>query len=223
TNRNNHPIRHRTNTAHRSTGRGTRRTRHRHGPCHAAAAYAAAGQPCRAIGQYRWGRHRAARVAAGYCRMADCHHNADDRPQVRLATTVRRIPTPDSIDRWSTMTDSHRRHEPGNTVESPDGDRSSTSRQSLLLSTMAALATAMRAVAAQTVIKDTTWFGHILFVTLMIGATGWGLRRWRIPPPVVPFVQALVLLLLLTGLFTANGLAGFVPGPAAVDELHTLL
>src|SRR5699024_8908441 len=96
-------------------------------------------------------------------------------------------------------------------------------RHGLLTTAAAGAATAGGSSALTVVIDDSTWFGHVLFVVLLVGVVGLSLRRSRVPAPLVCLGQITASLLLLTGAFTEHGLAGIIPGPAAFRELDTLL
>ena len=70
---------------------------------------------------------------------------------------------------------------------------------------------------------DAGWVPSALAVVALVALTGVGLRSVRCPLPLVVLAQLGVVAVLVTVLFTSTGLAGLVPGPAALDQVRQLL
>jgi transglutaminase-like putative cysteine protease len=70
---------------------------------------------------------------------------------------------------------------------------------------------------------DASWAPSVLAVVVLVALTGVGLRSVRCPLPVVVVAQLVVVAVLVTVLFTSTGLAGVLPGPAAVGQVRDLL
>lgn len=94
---------------------------------------------------------------------------------------------------------------------------------SVIAPAAAGLATLCAATALTGVIRGSEWFGHILVAVLLIGCTGLALRSLRAPALAVGFAQLVVLLFLVTGMYTSQGIVGIIPGPAALAELNSVL
>lgn len=94
---------------------------------------------------------------------------------------------------------------------------------SIIAPAAAGVATLCAATALTGVIRGTEWFGHILVAVLLIGCTGLALRSLRAPALAVGFAQLVVLMFLITGLYTSHGILGIIPGPAALAELNSVL
>src|SRR5690606_40596016 len=73
------------------------------------------------------------------------------------------------------------------------------------------------------VIRGAEWFGHVLVAVLLVGCTGLALRSLRAPSLVVAIGQLVVLLMLITGLYTSSGHLGIIPGGDAFAELNRIL
>ncbi|MBK1788617.1 transglutaminase family protein [Prauserella cavernicola] len=88
---------------------------------------------------------------------------------------------------------------------------------------LAGLATIGAATSLTGVIQGLSWLGYIIVVTLLVGCTGLALRTVRTPAPLVGLAQLLVLLFLVTGVFTNSGMLAIIPGPEALAELNDVL
>ncbi|MQA07090.1 MAG: transglutaminase [Pseudonocardiaceae bacterium] len=93
----------------------------------------------------------------------------------------------------------------------------------VLTPVVAGLATVAASTSLTGVIGGARWLGYVLVVVLLIVSTGFGLRSLRVPPILVAFGQLLVLLFVLIAVFTRSGVAGFLPGPTALEELGMVL
>ncbi|WP_007027086.1 DUF3488 domain-containing protein, partial [Saccharomonospora iraqiensis] len=88
---------------------------------------------------------------------------------------------------------------------------------------LAAGATIGAATSLTGVLAGTAWLAQVAVAVVLVGCTGLALRSVRTPAPLVPPAQLLVLLALVTGVFTESGILAVVPGPAAFAELDALL
>ena len=102
--------------------------------------------------------------------------------------------------------------------------RSVTQQSALVLPSVAsALAVLLSAVSLSPVFTDGGWFGTTVLVVLAVttaGAVALALRAWLF---LVPIVQAAVLFGVLTARFTTDAPLGFIPSPAALSQLRTVL
>lgn len=73
------------------------------------------------------------------------------------------------------------------------------------------------------VVHGWAWFGYLLVAVILVAATGLALRSLRAPTVVVGLGQLLVLLFLVTGAFTTQGVLKVFPGPTAFGELQATL
>ncbi|MFF5992132.1 transglutaminase family protein [Prauserella flavalba] len=105
----------------------------------------------------------------------------------------------------------------------PSEPQQSLSAHTVLTPALAGLATVSAATSLTGVIQGLSWLGYLIVVTLLVGCTGLALRTLRAPAPVVGIAQLLVLLFLVTGVFTRSGLLAIIPGPAAFVELNDVL
>ncbi|MFC1416829.1 transglutaminase TgpA family protein [Streptacidiphilus cavernicola] len=87
-----------------------------------------------------------------------------------------------------------------------------------------AAATMLTALCLWPLVTPNGWLVQAAFLVLVVTCLGLGLRRIPVPRPVVPAVQLVVVLLLLT-VFYAGGSAvgGVLPGPGAVRALDSLV
>ncbi|MFD0803671.1 transglutaminaseTgpA domain-containing protein, partial [Streptomonospora algeriensis] len=91
-------------------------------------------------------------------------------------------------------------------------------KTALTLATAAALLLALPALAP--LIAGGSWWGPSAAVVAACAAAGLGLRAARLPVAVIPFLQAAVVLCVLTGAFVPYAAPlGFVPTPDALGEL----
>jgi transglutaminase-like putative cysteine protease len=88
---------------------------------------------------------------------------------------------------------------------------------------VAALATLCASTALAGVIEGIRWLGYAGIAIVVVTATGLGLRAVRAPIVVVGLAQMFAVLSLLIALFTNSGIAGMLPGPAALSELTEVL
>ncbi|MDQ0382349.1 transglutaminase TgpA family protein [Amycolatopsis thermophila] len=96
-------------------------------------------------------------------------------------------------------------------------------RVSILAPVAAAVATLCASTSLTGVVGGLSWFGYVTVAVVLVAATGLALRAVRTPTAVVGLAQLVVLLLLITGVFTSRGILGVIPGPAAFDELNGVL
>ncbi len=96
-------------------------------------------------------------------------------------------------------------------------------RSSLLAPAAAGIATLCAATSVTSVVAGLAWFGYLFVAVLLIGATGLALRSLQVPTVLVGLGQLLVLLFLITGAFTTNGILQVIPGPDAFEEIGTTL
>jgi len=94
---------------------------------------------------------------------------------------------------------------------------------SIIAPAAAGAATLCAATALTGVIRGAEWFGHVLVAVLLVGCTGLALRSLRAPSLVVAIGQLVVLLMLITGLYTSSGHLGIIPGGDAFAELNRIL
>ena len=96
-------------------------------------------------------------------------------------------------------------------------------RGSVLAPAAAAVATLCASTSLTGVVGGLSWLGYVTVAVVLVAATGLALRSVRTPTVVVGLSQLVVLLLLITGVFTGSGILGVVPGPAAFGELNGVL
>lgn len=87
----------------------------------------------------------------------------------------------------------------------------------------AALATITSASALTGVISGWSWFSYVVVAVVLVSCTGLALRSLRLPPAAVGLSQLAVLFLLITGMFTTEGILAVIPGPSALGELGDVL
>ncbi|MFC1412416.1 DUF3488 and transglutaminase-like domain-containing protein [Streptacidiphilus sp. N1-12] len=86
-----------------------------------------------------------------------------------------------------------------------------------------AAATMLTAFCLWPLVTPTGWMLQAGFLVLVLTCVGLGLRRLPVPRPVVPLVQLLVVVLLLTVFYASDtALGGVLPGPGAIRELSSL-
>ena len=88
---------------------------------------------------------------------------------------------------------------------------------------VAALTTLCASTALAGVIEGMRWFGYAGIAIVVVTATGLGLRAVSAPIVLVGLAQMFAVLCLLVALFTNSGVAGVLPGPAALSELTDVL
>ncbi|WIX74917.1 DUF3488 and transglutaminase-like domain-containing protein [Amycolatopsis carbonis] len=87
----------------------------------------------------------------------------------------------------------------------------------------AGIATLCAATSLTGVVSGWAWFGYLFVAVILIASTGLALRSLRAPTVLVGLGQLLVLLFLVTGAFTTQGLLKIIPGPTAFGELQATL
>ena len=87
-----------------------------------------------------------------------------------------------------------------------------------------AAATVLTSLCLWPLVTPNGWFVQAAFLVLVVTCLGLGLRRLPLPRPVVPLLQLLAVVLLLT-LFYVSGSAigGVLPGPGAVRAFNALV
>ncbi|WP_246127939.1 transglutaminase TgpA family protein [Amycolatopsis rhizosphaerae] len=96
-------------------------------------------------------------------------------------------------------------------------------RSSILAPLTAGLATLCASTSLTGVVGGFGWLAYVAVVVVLVASTGLALRSIRTPTPLVGLAQLVVLLLMVTGVFTRNGILGIIPGPAAFGELDHVL
>ncbi|MQA61098.1 MAG: DUF4129 domain-containing protein [Actinophytocola sp.] len=109
------------------------------------------------------------------------------------------------------------------TQHSPAQRNHSDWASSIIAPAAAGLATACAASALTGVIRGWTWLSYVIVAVVLVACTGLALRSVRAPALVVGLAQLLVLLFLITGMFTEQGILAVIPGPAALTELTEVL
>ncbi|HWD02963.1 MAG TPA: transglutaminaseTgpA domain-containing protein [Amycolatopsis sp.] len=87
----------------------------------------------------------------------------------------------------------------------------------------AGVATLCAATSLTSVVSGWAWFGYLFVAVVLVASTGLALRSLRTPTIVVGLGQLLVLLFLVTGAFTTQGILKIIPGPSAFGELQATL
>lgn len=87
----------------------------------------------------------------------------------------------------------------------------------------AAFATITSATALTGVLRGWLWLSYVVVAVVLVSCTGLALRSLRLPPIAVGLSQLTVLFLLITGMFTNEGILAVIPGPAAIGELGDVL
>ncbi|MBB4682776.1 transglutaminase-like putative cysteine protease [Amycolatopsis jiangsuensis] len=85
------------------------------------------------------------------------------------------------------------------------------------------MATLCAATSLTSVVAGWAWFGYLFVAVVLVAATGLALRSLRAPIVVAGLGQLLVLLFMVTGAFTTQGVLKIIPGPAAFGELQATL
>lgn len=88
---------------------------------------------------------------------------------------------------------------------------------------LAGAATILVALSLSPVYATSTWFWHSLGAAIVIGLVGAGLRRTSAPHLVVILVQLLAVFFYLGWIYSDDMIWGLLPGPAAVQDLASLL
>ncbi|TVT04510.1 DUF3488 and transglutaminase-like domain-containing protein [Amycolatopsis bartoniae] len=96
-------------------------------------------------------------------------------------------------------------------------------RSSVLAPVAAGVATLCASTSLTGVVGGVSWLGYVTVTVVLVACTGLALRSIRTPTPVVGLAQLVVLLLLVTGVFTSSGVLAVLPGPAAFSELNDVL
>ncbi|MGW9306412.1 transglutaminaseTgpA domain-containing protein [Saccharomonospora azurea] len=123
-----------------------------------------------------------------------------------------------------TATDIPSRHARRDSHSDPERGRHRPPTAGQLLAPAAAMfATISSATSLTGVIQGSLWLAFIAVAALLVAFTGLTLRSLRVPIPLVGLGQAVVLLFLVTGSFTRNGILAIIPGPAAFAELDDVL
>ncbi|MFF0144827.1 transglutaminase superfamily protein [Amycolatopsis sulphurea] len=94
---------------------------------------------------------------------------------------------------------------------------------SLLPPIAAGVATLCAATSLTSMVAGWAWFGYLVVAVVLVAATGLALRSLRAPTVVTGLGQLLVLLFLITGAFTTQGVLTIFPGPTAFAELQATL
>ncbi|UIJ63822.1 DUF3488 and transglutaminase-like domain-containing protein [Amycolatopsis acidiphila] len=96
-------------------------------------------------------------------------------------------------------------------------------RSSVLAPVAAGVATLCASTSLTGVVGGVSWLGYVAVTVVLVACTGLALRSIRTPTPLVGLAQLVVLLLLITGVFTGSGILAIIPGPAAFTELNDVL
>nr|WP_052478230.1 DUF3488 and transglutaminase-like domain-containing protein [Kibdelosporangium sp. MJ126-NF4]CEL16879.1 FIG001454: Transglutaminase-like enzymes, putative cysteine proteases [Kibdelosporangium sp. MJ126-NF4]CTQ91892.1 FIG001454: Transglutaminase-like enzymes, putative cysteine proteases [Kibdelosporangium sp. MJ126-NF4] len=87
----------------------------------------------------------------------------------------------------------------------------------------AALTTLCASTALSGVIDGGVWLGHAAVAIIVVAGSGMALRAMRFPILLVGLAQLFALMCLVVALFTTEGVLGFLPGPAAVEQIGDVL
>ncbi|ONI70556.1 hypothetical protein ALI144C_48875 [Actinosynnema sp. ALI-1.44] len=87
----------------------------------------------------------------------------------------------------------------------------------------AALTTLCASTALSGVIDGGVWVGHAAIAIIVVAGSGMALRAMRFPILLVGIAQLFALMCLVVALFTTEGVLGFLPGPAAVEQIGDVL
>ncbi|TNC22677.1 transglutaminase domain-containing protein [Amycolatopsis alkalitolerans] len=93
----------------------------------------------------------------------------------------------------------------------------------MLAPVAAGVATLAASTSLTGVVGGASWLGYVAVAVVLVACTGLALRSIRTPTPLVGLAQLLVLLLLVTGVFTGSGILAIIPGPGAFGELNSVL
>jgi hypothetical protein len=96
-------------------------------------------------------------------------------------------------------------------------------RSSVLAPVAAGIATLCASTSLTGVVGGVSWLGYVAVTVVLVACTGLALRSIRTPTPLVGLAQLVVILLLITGVFTNSGVGAVIPGPAAFAELNDVL
>ncbi|WP_236791677.1 DUF3488 and transglutaminase-like domain-containing protein [Amycolatopsis sp. GM8] len=96
-------------------------------------------------------------------------------------------------------------------------------RSSVLAPVGAGVAVLAASTSLTGVVGGASWLGYVAVTVVLVACTGLALRSIRTPTPLVGLAQLVVLLLLVTGVFTGSGILALIPGPAAFAELNDVL
>lgn len=99
-----------------------------------------------------------------------------------------------------------------------------TSSRTTALTVAAAVATLSASAVLLPLFDSLAWLPPTLVTVAAVAAAGWCARALRLPVVLHPILSGLVLLTVLTWMFARSAaFAGFLPGPAAIGELRTLV
>ncbi|ALG12859.1 transglutaminaseTgpA domain-containing protein [Kibdelosporangium phytohabitans] len=87
----------------------------------------------------------------------------------------------------------------------------------------AALTTLCASTALSGVIDGGVWIGHAAIAIIVVAGTGMALRAMRFPILLIGIAQLFALTCLVVALFTTEGVIGFLPGPASVEQIGDVL
>ena len=96
-------------------------------------------------------------------------------------------------------------------------------RGTILAPVAAGVATLCASTSLTGVVSGVSWLGYVAVATVLAACTGLALRSVRTPAVLVGLAQPVMLLLLITGVFTSHGILAIFPGPAAFSELSDVL
>ncbi|KAA9153776.1 transglutaminase domain-containing protein [Amycolatopsis acidicola] len=96
-------------------------------------------------------------------------------------------------------------------------------RSSVLAPVAAGIATLCASTSLTGVVGGAGWLGYVAVTVVLVACTGLALRSIRTPVLVVGMAQLVVVLLLITGVFTGSGILAIIPGPSAFAELNDVL
>ncbi|HVV10399.1 MAG TPA: DUF3488 and transglutaminase-like domain-containing protein [Amycolatopsis sp.] len=96
-------------------------------------------------------------------------------------------------------------------------------RSSVLAPVAAGVATLCASTSLTGVVGGAGWLGYVAVTVVLVACTGLALRSIRTPVLVVGLVQLIVVLLMITGVFTGSGILAIIPGPAAFGEINDVL
>jgi transglutaminase-like putative cysteine protease len=96
-------------------------------------------------------------------------------------------------------------------------------RVTILAPLAAGTATLCASTSLTGVVSGLSWLGYVAVAIALVACAGLALRSVNVPVPLVGLAQLVVLLLLVTGVFSSHGILGIFPGPAAFSDLNDVL
>ncbi|HEX7657845.1 MAG TPA: transglutaminaseTgpA domain-containing protein, partial [Pseudonocardiaceae bacterium] len=86
-----------------------------------------------------------------------------------------------------------------------------------------AVAVICTATALSGVVSGWAWLGYVIIATVVVATAGTVARVVRVPGEVIWAIQLVALVFLTVPLFSRSGALLFLPGPAAINDITSLL